>query len=264
MAIEYRWAEGQYDRLPALAADLVRRQVAVIAATGDPGGARRQSRQPRRFRSSSLRRRPGQAGLVASLNRPGGNMTGVNLFTTGARGEAAGAAARAGSQGDDHSRACQSDQFGCRDQLRDLQEAAARLGRAARRPERASTEGDFDAAFATSSNSGRRARGLHRSVLQSDRRDQLVALAARHAMPTIYESARVRRGRRPDELRNQPCRCLSSGRRLYRPHSQGRQARRPAGLQSTKFELVINLRPRRRSASTVPPTLLARADEVIE
>ena len=82
VAIEYRWAENQIDRLPALAADLVRRQVAVIAATGAPCRHSRPRRQPRRSPSSScVSEDPVRLGLVASLARPGGNLTGINFFT---------------------------------------------------------------------------------------------------------------------------------------------------------------------------------------
>ena len=91
MAIEYRWAENQFDRLPALAADLVRRQVAVIVARG--GTLRRSPPrpQPRRSPSSSLvGEDPVKLGLVASLARPGGNLTGINFFSRRVGGEAAG------------------------------------------------------------------------------------------------------------------------------------------------------------------------------
>ena len=83
MAIEYRWAENQIDRLPALAAELVRRQVAVIATTGGAARRWRPRRQPRRSPSSSSSAEdPVRVGLVASLARPGGNLTGINFFTT--------------------------------------------------------------------------------------------------------------------------------------------------------------------------------------
>ena len=100
VAIEYRWADNQPDRLPGLAADLVRRQVAVIVAAGG-GGCRTQPKpQPRRSPIVFvIGADPVRTGLVASLNRPGGNVTGVSLYRCCPGGEAARAAARAGSHG---------------------------------------------------------------------------------------------------------------------------------------------------------------------
>ena len=174
MTIEYRWAEGQNDRLPALAADLVRRQVTVITATETPA-ARQQRRRPRRFRSSSRRRATRSSGLVASLNRPGGNVTGVTIVERGGRAQAAGAAARVGAHGDHRCAPRQPDQSRSAETVsRDLQAAARTLG--------CSSISCMRAPNATSKRSlrpgptaSRRARDRHRCILFS-RSEQLAAL----------------------------------------------------------------------------------------
>ena len=150
MAIEYRWADGQYDRLPALAADLVRRRVAVIAATGGtPAALAAKAATATIPIVFAIGTDPVQLGLVASLNRPGGNLTGVNTLTRRTGGEAAGAAARAGPHGDRHCRARQSRQSRLpRPVSRDLQAAARTLGLQLH-VLHASTERDIDAVFAT-------------------------------------------------------------------------------------------------------------------
>ena len=150
VAIEYRWADGQSDRLPALAADLVRRQVAVIVATGHPGGARGQGRDHDDSDRLHHRQRSGQAGLVASLNRPGGNVTGVTSFTVGAGGRSGWSCCTSWCP-TATMLACSSIRPIPTAETRNremLQAAAARLGLQIMFCN-ASTERDFDAAFAT-------------------------------------------------------------------------------------------------------------------
>ena len=128
---------------------------------------------------------------------------------------------------------------------------------------RAGNERDIDAAFATFAQHGPARSGRCRSVLQQPSRSNRGACGTPCAARDL-QCARVCRCRRPDELRNEPDGCLSSGRRLHRPHPQGCQAGRPAGRAANQFEFVINLKTAKTLGLTFPPTLLAIADEVIE
>ena len=149
-------------------------------------------------------------------------------------------------------------------QLRDLQAAARTLGLQLH-VLHASTERDFDTVFATLVQL--RAGALVISGTDPffiSRSEQLAALARPPRGARDLPVSRVRRGRRPDELRRQHYGFVPSCRRLHRPDSQGREAGRPAGQQATKIELIINLKTAKALGLDVPTTLLARADEVIE
>ena len=264
MAIEYPWAEGQYDRLPALAADLVRRQVTVVVATTTPAVQAAKTATatiPIVFLTSSD---PVEVGLVASLNRPGGNMTGVaNLSVEiGAKQlqllhELVPAAtviallvnptnpilAEALSRG--------------------LQPAGRAIGQQIRVVS-AGTEREIDAAFAGLVQQGVGALVVGNDPFFNSRPDQLVALAARHAVPVIYPYREfVAAGG-----------LMSYGSSLTDAYRQvgvytGRilKGEKPADLpvqQSAKIELVLNLKTAKALGLTFPITLLGRADEVIE
>jgi putative tryptophan/tyrosine transport system substrate-binding protein len=264
VAIEYRWAEDQYDRLPALAADLVRRQVAVIATIGGNAAAvaakAATSTIPVVFHGSVD---PVEAGFVASLNRPGGNLTGVvtlNVDTGQKRleliHELVPTASTIGLLLNPTNAVAET-------QSKDLLAAARTLGLKLH-VLHASTEREFETAFAALMQS--RVGGL---VIGTDgflvsRSEQLAALTVRHAMPAIFQyRAFVEAGGLMSYGGSVTDSYRLSG--LY----TGRilKGEKPADLpvqQATKVELIINLKTARALGLTIPLPLLGRADEVIE
>ena len=263
VAIEYRWAEGHYDRLPALAADLVSRRVAVIAATSTPAALVAKaatSAIPIVFTAAVD---PVAAGLVASLDRPGGNATGVNNYLSdlGAKRlellrELLPNAAVLGMLVNPNYPDAES-------QSKDVMDAARTMGRRVH-VVNASSESDLDRAFAGLVQLQAGALLVTTDTFFLSRRDQLVALAARHAIPTIYFGrAFVLAGGLISYASN-----LSDGYRQAGIYiGQILKGAKPADLpvvQPTKFELLINLKTAKALGLAVPDKLLALADEVIE
>ena len=264
VAIEYRWAEGQYDRLPALAADLVRRQVVVIAAgtiPAAPAATAATATIPIVFTTGLD---PVQAGLVASLNRPGGNLTGVTAL-----------AVEVGPKGLEllHELVPTATSIALlvnpaagllrETILTDLQAAARKLGLKFH-VLHASTVRDFDAVFATLAQL--RTGGL---VIGSDpffnsQSEQLATLSIRHAVPAIYQ---YREFAAAGGLMSYGGSLTEMYRQVGVHTSRILKGERPADLpvqQSTKVELIINLKTAKALGLTVPLPLLGRADEVIE
>ena len=265
VAIEYCWAEGQFDRLPALAAELVRREAAVIVATGGPPAALAAKEAtttiPIVF---SVGEDPVRLGLVASLARPGGNLSGINFLTTelaakrlGLLHELLPAAARTAVLVNP-ANAGQAEIT-----LKDVQSAARTIGLEIQ-VFNASTSREINAALINLVRDRHDALFIGNDAFFYSRRVQLAIQAARHVVPAISGS------REYAEAGG----LISYGTNFADTFSQvgiyaGRILKgiRPSDLpvvQSTKFELVINASTARMLGLSVPPSLLARADEVIE
>jgi putative ABC transport system substrate-binding protein len=264
VVIEYRWPEGHYDRLPTLASDLVRHQVAVIAAVGgEPSALAAKAATATIPIVFSIGGDPIRVGLVTNLNRPGGNITGVNFFQSDI------GAKRLGLM---HELLPKATVIGflvnptftdAEAEIRDANEAAVRLGLQTHIVEARTVE-EFDAAFATFAQQKVDALLLANDAFFLRERGRLIALAARYGMPAVYNWREF---------------AVDGGLMSYSPSlTQGyRQVgiytgrilkgEKPANLpvqQPTKFEFVINLKTAKVLGLTFPSGLIAIADEVIE
>ena len=264
VTIEYRGAENRIDRLPELASDLARRQVSVIAAAGSPASALAAKSVTRTipivFTNAAD---PVQIGLVASLNRPGGNVTGVTELGAELGAKRLGLLRELVPSATSIAVLVNPTRPGVDAQSAQAQEAAHALGLPLHILT-ASSERDFDAIFLTLVQLRAGALVISADALFSDRSDQIVALARRYSIPTIYEwREAVAAGglisygtSRQDAYRQS---AILVGRIL--------KGEKPADLpvlQPTKFELVINMKTAKALGLTVPPGILAIADEVIE
>ena len=265
VAIEYRWAEGRYDRLPALAADLVNRRVAVVAATGGAGDSDLSAQMatpttPFVFLSASD---PVKRGLVTSLNRPGGNVTGVSFFLS-SLGPKCLELLRELVPDATVIAVLVNPNFADADIITaDAQSATRALGRRLIILN-ASTDRDLDTAFVTLIEQRAGALQVSPDPFFLSRRDLLVELAARYAVPVIYQ---VRDFVIAGGLISYGTSIVDAYHQVGVYAGQILKGTKPSDLpvlQPTKFELVINLKTAKALRLTVPDKLLVAADEVIE
>ena len=263
--IEYRWAEGRYDRLPTLVADLVRSHVTVIIAAGGfvtalaAKGAT--SSIPTIFIGGESD--PVKIGLVASLARPGANITGVSILNVALASkrlqllhELAPKAARVAILANPNTTDIAL-------QTRDLEDAAKTMGLEAS-VVAAAAERDFDAAFAALAHAHADALIIASDPFLTGQRERIVALAAQSGVPAMYD---LREYAAAGGLMSYGPSLAEAYRQAGRYAGEILKGAKPADLpviQSSTFELVINLKTAKALGIEIPPSLLARADEVIE
>jgi putative ABC transport system substrate-binding protein len=263
VTIEYRWAEGQYERLAGQAADLVQRNVAVLVATGgEPASLAAKAATSTIPIVFALGGDPVKGGFVGSLNRPDGNMTGLTQFTEPLEGKRLGllhellpkavVAVLANPTFPPVER-----------QLKDLAEAGSRLG-VRLIVAFAEAENDFEPAFNKFAEQGAGALLVSADPYFNSRRNRLIDLASIRKLPAIYE---FREFTEAGGLMSYGASLADGYRQVGRYTAQILKGAKPADLpvlQPTKFEMVINLKTAKSLGLEVPPTLLARADDVVE
>ncbi len=262
LVIEYRWAEGNYDRLPALAADLVARNVDAIAAIGTPSALAAKgatSTIPIVFNAGD----PIGDGLVASLARPTDNLTGISLLAVELMPKRLELLSELVPQASLIALLVNPDNANAERIIRGVEEAARAKG-VQLSILKASSASEIDAAFATLVQRRDGALVVGSDIFFDGRRDQLVALASRHAVPAIIE---LREFATAGGLISYGSSLTATLRQVGAYVGKILRGAKPADLpvqQPTTFELVINLKTAKALSLAVPQSILARADEVIE
>jgi putative ABC transport system substrate-binding protein len=263
VTLEYRWAEGQYDRAQGLAADLVKRQVAVIFAPNTTPALAAKAATSTIPIVFSISDDPVKFGLATSLNRPSGNATGVTLLATGLAAKSVGLLSELVPAAATVAALVNSRNPNLEKELNELQEGVRAVGRPVD-VLRAATPGEIDEAFRTLAQQRAGALVVSADAFFVGRRHQITTLAAHYRIPAIYRFRQfveagglISYGSRGNDLYRQDG--IYVGRIL--------KGEKPGDLpivQVTTFELVINLKAAKAIGVEVPPKLLALADEVIE
>jgi ABC-type uncharacterized transport system substrate-binding protein len=262
VVIEQRWADNQLDKLPDLAADLVRRQAAVIVGNGPAVGAARSAAAttPIVF---VIGGDPVAQGLVSSLNRPGGNLTGITFFGNRLGAKRLGILRELVPQTNVIAALVDPGFPEALDELRDVEEAGSTIGKKIV-PLKAENERDFDAAFTSMVQAGAGALVIIGSPLFTSNSRTLITLSARHAIPTMYDL-------RDYVAAGGLISYSTSFTEAYRQAGiyvgrilKGEKSSNLPVVQPTKFELAINLKTAKTLRLTIPSGVIAIADEVIE
>jgi putative tryptophan/tyrosine transport system substrate-binding protein len=261
VTVEYRWTEDHDDLAPLMAADLVGRKVDVIV-TGGPA-VRAAKTATSTIPIVFINGDPVGQGLVASLARPGGNLTGVSILTVEMMPKRLELLSELVSQASVIALLVNPTNSTTENVIRDVQEAARTKG-VQLRILKASTENEIDAAFASLVQLHAGALVVGPDGLFNTRRNQLVALASHHAIPAIYPWREVVAA---GGLISYGPSLTAAGRQMGKYAGKILNGAKPADLpveQPTRFELVVNLNTAKALGLSVPPSILARADEVIE
>ena len=264
VSFDYRWAEGRYDRLPELAAELVRQQVSVLVATGGENSAlaakAATSNIPIVF---AIGGHPVDLGLVASLNRPGGNLTGLTQFTGPLEAKRLGLLRELVPTTTTMAVLVNPSYANAKAQLKDIEEGARRIG-VRLVTLTATSESDFEPVFDALARQRVDALIVGSDPFFNTRRDRLVALAARHKVIAIYE---FREFAAAGGLMSYGANLADGYRQIGAYTGRILKGAKPSELpvlQPTRFEFVVNLKTAKAMGITIAQSLLLRADEVIQ